>query len=283
MNPRESTQHMEPRRRSCATRASWRGVFEHVVPLVAAVVAGLAADGFAGAGAVETADDPAARIARMDELWAARGNADALRESMDLCNRALVADPESYEAAWRLARGYWWVAYRSEDRTLKKAMAVKAMDVARGAIALNADRVEGHYFHMLSIGEYGGSIGIVTAVRQGIGGKFENAALRAYELDRDFDGGGPMVALGRFYYLLPWPLRDLKKSRRYFEEARSRHPDTLFGRVFLAETYYALDERALARAELDFVLNAALPPAAGPDALLSKQRAAEILRKWQAS
>ncbi len=66
--------------------------------------------------------------------------------------------------------------------------------------------------------------------------------------------GAPIVALGRYYYQLPWPLRDLKRSLAYLEEARRSHPGSLFGRLYLAETYHALDRDDEARQELDFVL-----------------------------
>jgi len=272
----------DPCRRAYATRALGYPL-QQAVMFMFAVVASGALNGFAGAAVAEANENASAQVARMDELWAARDRLDALREFIDVGNQTLALDPESYEAAWRVAHAYWWVAYRSEERTLKKGMATKAMDAAKRAIGLNPKRVEGQFIYTVALGEYGSSIGIITAIREGLGGKFERGALKAYELDRDFDGGGPMIALGRFYYMLPWPLRDLKKSRRYLEELRSRHPEALIGRVYLAETYYALGDKDEARAELELVLKTELPPAADPDGPFSKQLAAEILRKWRAS
>ena len=79
---------------------------------------------------------------------------------------------------------------------------------------------------------------------------------RAYELDKHYEDGAPIVALGRFYHLLPWPLRDLERSAAYLEEARRTHPTALFGRVYLAETYYALGREQEARQELELVVAA---------------------------
>ena len=80
--------------------------------------------------------------------------------------------------------------------------------------------------------------------------------LAAYERDRDFDRGAPMTVLGRYYYSLPWPKRDLERSRQYLEEVRARHPKVRIARWYLAETYHALADHEKARSEIDFLLTA---------------------------
>ena len=223
------------------------------------------------------AGDP---IARMDELWQGRASSEAVRELIDTGQRALESDPRSFEVTWRIARAHWWLANVQENRTVKKALAVKAMEWGQRARELQTDRVEGHYTYGISVGEYATCIGITRAIMDDIVGKFEGSMTKSYELDPDIDNGGPMTALGRYYFVLPWPKRDLDKSRRLLEQLKERHPDALLGRVYLAETYYESGEKDRARAELEFVIGAEPSPNAWPEQPKPKPIAKEKLAEW---
>ena len=112
---------------------------------------------------------------------------------------ALAVDPHSYEVQWRMARAYFWVAYTQPSRVAKKALAAKALEWAERAVSEQPDRVEGHYFYAVALGEYASTIGVMQAVVDGVAGKVESAAQRAYAIDRDFtsrrarDGAGPLL------------------------------------------------------------------------------------------
>jgi len=193
---------------------------------------------------------------------------------------ALAIDPQNYEVEWRLARAYFWVAYTQKNRIVKKAMAGKAIESAERARSVRPDRVEGQYFYAVSWGEYANTIGIMQAVVDGVAGKVESAATRAYEIDRDYSNGAPATVLGRFYYMLPWPKRDLPLSRRYLEEVVERHPRALVARDYLADTYYELGEHDKAREQLLFVLDNEPAPGTEFDRPPAKPLAREALQRW---
>lgn len=218
-------------------------------------------------------------VRRMDRLWVERHRPGALQDMVALGMVAQTIDPQSYEAQWRTARAAFWTARTQTNRVLKGAMATRARTVAERAVELNPARAEGHYFLAVSLGEYATTTGIVRAVREGLGGKIESAALRAYELDRDFDDGAPMAVLGRFYFMLPWPKRDLPRSRQFLEELRQRKPNALTGRFYLAETYHALGERDAARRELAYIL-AHGENHAGDDPEAANLLAAAAMKEW---
>ena len=220
-------------------------------------------------------------IAQMDEHWQARRSGDAARQLIETGQRALAIDPDNFEVAWRIARGSWWLANSQENRSFKKALAVKAMEWAARAVEIDPRRVEGHYTHGISVGEYATCIGYGRAIVDNIVGKFETSMRKSYELDPDIDNGGPMTALGRFYYMLPWPKRDLDESRRLLEELRMRHPNALLGRVYLAETYYEIGERNRARSELEYVVRAE-PSPSWPELPKPKPIAEQLLSDWSA-
>jgi hypothetical protein len=59
--------------------------------------------------------------------------------------------------------------------------------------------------------------------RTGSGGLEENLRRawqnrKAYAIDKNYKQGGPMLSLGRFWSVLPWPLRDRPKGLDYFRE-----------------------------------------------------------------
>jgi hypothetical protein len=226
------------------------------------------------------AEQTASAVARMDELWQRREDLDSMRRLIQIGERA-ARDREDFEIVWRIARACVFLGSMQENRTLKKALAVKGMEWGRRAIEIEPQRVEGHYFYGNTVGQYGTTIGMITAVTEGIAGKFEASMGKSYAIDRDYDDGGPMIALGRFLYVLPWPKQDLKRSRRYLEEAKQRHPNRLIARLYLADTYYELGKKTKARRELRYILRSDIPPADTP--MRPHELARQRLQEWFAS
>lgn len=224
--------------------------------------------------------DTAVTIQRMDALYAERDKHGAIPDCVALGEQCIADDPQNYEIQWRMARAYFWVAYTQPARVSKKALAAKALEWAERARTSAPDRVEGHYFYAVALGEYASTVGIMQAIVDGVAGKVEDEAERAYQIDRDFSHGAPGTVLGRFYFLLPWPKQDLKKSRRYLEEVAARHPRALLAREYLAETYYELDEPESARQQLNFVLTNQPAPGTELDRPDAKQLARESMQRW---
>ena len=79
--------------------------------------------------------------------------------------------------------------------------------------------------------------------------------------------------------VLPWPKRDLQRSRQFLEELRQRQPNALTGRYYLAETYRALGDNDAARRELEFVLDHDSTPAPD-DPEAPSVLASSALREW---
>jgi len=225
--------------------------------------------------------DVQALIAKMDEIWAKRGDQDSVEKAIEVGKSALNLDPNSYEAAWRIAMAYWWIGQqRNGDKEARKAVGFEGMKYGELAIRLNDERPEGHLMYALGVGNYSYGVSIVKAILQGLAPKFERAALKAYELDKHFDEGAPMVVLGRYYQQMPWPMKDLKKSLQYLEEAKRFHPNNLRGRLHLAETYLDLGEKEKAKAELAFVLQAQPSPKREVEDAFVKKLARQDFAKW---
>ncbi len=266
---RDSVARISPARARMASRIA--------VCLLGAWTGLLATPALGGAEAPSAAASP---VSRMDDLWTHRDRPGALQELVALGTAGLETDPGNYELTWRVGRAYFWVAYTQPNRVAKRVMAQQAMAWAERARAVQPDRVEGHYVYAVACGAYASAIDLIQAAAAGVAGKLEAAALRAHAIDPDYEDGAPGTVLGRYYFQLPWPMRDLNRSRRYLEEVVARHPHKLTARDYLADTYYALGEREQARAQLLFVLNSDIPPGSELDVPPPKALAAKTLGRW---
>jgi len=48
--------------------------------------------------------------------------------------------------------------------------------------------------------------------------KTQQSFEKTYAINKMYKDGGPMLSLGRFWAVLPWPLRDRKKALTYYRE-----------------------------------------------------------------
>ena len=179
-------------------------------------------------------------IAKGDEFFS-KGDLESYKKAIELYLSALKEKPEGYEANWRLARAYRWYGEESKRQGVEgwKDICTEygklGMKYGEKAISFNPEAVEGHYYFGLSVGVYSDGVSIVTALREGLKGKTQSSFEKAYEIDKTYNLSGPTVALGRFWFVLPWPLNDKKKALKYLREAYSTSPESIDCRLYLGE------------------------------------------------
>jgi hypothetical protein len=163
--------------------------------------------------------------------------------------------PDDYEVLWRLSRINFWLADDPKlDPKEKSRLGKIGWDYGDRATAANPARVEGWHYAGAGLGNYGLGIGILTALKQGLEGKFKERISKAEQIDPDFEHGGIQTAWGRFYYELPWPKYDPRKSQGYLEAALKKNPNNVRARVYLAELFKKEDRGAEAQAQLQAAL-----------------------------
>lgn len=206
------------------------------------------------------ADAPAQKTAaelvtRFDELWKTRDAADSIKELNDLIKTALAQYPTDYELLWRTSRFRWWTADGLTDEKSKRAVAKEAWNYAGRATAAKADGWEGKYYTALSIGAYSQAVGVLKALTEGLEPKFVENLDASIKNNEGFDRFGGHVAKGRYYWELPWPKRDLKKSKEELNKAIAAHPEHLRAHYFLAATLLKDGDAKGAKVENDKALN----------------------------
>jgi tetratricopeptide (TPR) repeat protein len=206
--------------------------------LAAAMAAGAAEAQVSAARPAEGPKDVASLVAQSDAQWKERDQPAVLDRIRAELEEAHQQAPDDYGVLWRLARLDFWV---SDDPTLsdeeRSRLGKRAWELGDRATAVKPDGVEGWYFAALGMGNYSLGIGVLKALSQGIEGKFKERLSKAEQLDPTYQEGGIYNAWGRFYFKLPWPKYDAKKSEQYLLKALKVNPANVRGRVFLADLY----------------------------------------------
>lgn len=173
----------------------------------------------------------------------AMGGLENFQASIPLYEEALAAGPPTYEALWKTARAHRDYANHAKRRGVKdwedicEVEGKTAMALAAQAVDLQPDGVEGQYYYGLSVGIYSDGVSILTALSEGLKDKTQSSFEKAYAVDKSYNSGGPILSLGRFWSVLPWPLRDRDKSLAYFREfeAGGYLADSDEGKVYFGE------------------------------------------------
>lgn len=207
--------------------------------IAAALGAALEAATLPAAGSpAEPPKDLRTLLASADAQWKVRdqpGVIDQLRVELE---RARKLAPDDYAVLWRLARLDFWV---SDDASLpdgeRSRLGKEAWELGDRATVVNPAGVEGWYYAALGMGNYALGLGILTALGQGIEGKFKERLARAETIDPTYQEGAIYNAWGRFYFKLPWPKYDARKSEQNLQKAIRMNPANVRARAFLAELY----------------------------------------------
>jgi len=162
-------------------------------------------------------------LAKADKIFD-QGGFENFKKSIDIYVKAVEQQPDDYEANWKAARAYREYADKAKKKGVEGwkdicAESGKAgMQYAQKAIELKPERPDGHYYYGLNVGIYSDGVSIFTALKEGLKDKTQKSFEKTYAINKMYKQGGPMLSLGRFWAVLPWPLRDRKKSLAYYRE-----------------------------------------------------------------
>lgn len=189
-----------------------------------------------------------------------QGGIENILKSIPLYVKAIQANPDSYEANWKCARAYREYGDKAKTQVIEgwKEICAKygkeGMKYGEKAIELAPDKIEGHFYYGLCVGVYADGVSILTALKEGLKGKTQNAFEKSYEVDKMYEDGGPMIALGRFWAVLPWPMKKNKKALKYLRENLQTFPNgsnKAEVQVYLAEVLLDTGEKDEAKGLLE--------------------------------
>lgn len=130
-----------------------------------------------------------------------------------------------------MARAYWALTVYAKRNKLQNLQDIcrkygkRCMKCAKKAIQKKPHRVEGHFYYGLCIDSYSEGSSILTAIDKGLKDKALRHFKRAYQLNKDYLGGAPVLALACYWEYLPWPFDNNKKALQYYREAQKMIPE----------------------------------------------------------
>jgi tetratricopeptide (TPR) repeat protein len=171
------------------------------------------------------------------------GGLENAKKAIPLYLKAVEANPDSYEVNWKTARAHREYGNKAKRKKVEgwedicRDYGKAGMTFAQKAIDIAPDRVEGHYYFGLSVGTYSDGVSILKAIKEGLKNKTQSSFEKAYELDKMYNDAGPILSLGRFWSVLPWPMRDRKKALAFYNEfqATPYFADNAEAKIFVAE------------------------------------------------
>lgn len=181
-------------------------------------------------------------LSEADTIYS-QGGMEDYKRSIEHYLKALELTPDDYETKWKCARAYREYGNAAKRQRIKgwKEICAKygkeGMKHAQGAMEQEPNKPEGFYYYGLSVGIYSDGVSILTALAEGLKNKTQNGFEKAYELDKMYDEAGPILALGRFWALVPWPFKNKKKALNFYREYQKTHyfAEKDEGKIYLAE------------------------------------------------
>ncbi len=193
-------------------------------------------------------------ILRGDELYLQMENLETALAAKEKYMEALSKEGDKYEVYWRLARILYFIGAHTEDKEEKKAIFSQGIYYAKKAVELNPEKPDGHYWFGVCNGVYGETRGVLKSLS--LVKPIREAMEKVIEIDRSYEDGGADRVLGRMFFKLPGFVGGSKeKSLQHLLKSKELGPDDPLTRIYLADTYLALNKVDKAREELEYVLN----------------------------
>jgi hypothetical protein len=225
---------------------------------------------------------PSSDVVQLDALWSQRD--DPQIEPQIAAMMKQFAESPDYDKLWRAARWYFWLADGAKDDASKKSLGRTGWDIGEKAKKVDPKGLEAKYWTSADIGAYSEAVGIFNALTEGLEAKFRDPLEQCVKADPDHLNAninyvGPQTALGRYYFRLPWPKRNMGKSKQLLQLAVKVRPENLRAHYFLAETLWDDGKKAEAKAELVLIRDGseAYDP---PEARRVKQMAKVLAEKY---
>lgn len=189
-------------------------------------------------------DDLLAVIGRADELYRKRARPGAVRESVMILSGAHDGN-DRYEVQWRLSRALFFLGQEATSRAARGQLHAAGTGAGERAVALNAERVEGHFWVGVNLALFAENHGGWRGLRALFWAKSE---LRlAMKINEAYHDAGPLRVLGRLAQRAPrWLGGGRRLSETYYDRALEVAPANTVTLLYAAEL--ALEQNQPSRA-----------------------------------
>ncbi|MFQ5637456.1 MAG: tetratricopeptide repeat protein [bacterium] len=205
-----------------------------------------------------------------------------VKAAFDLMTQAFASSEDQNRRYHYLSRTAWfaiWQSYHGRDKREITDFASRGIALAKKAIKLNSERVEGYYYRAIATGLFAEQHQVQSkdAMKH-----IRSDAVKAIKIDPTLDHGGPHRLLGALYLRAPGPPAGIGSRRRaltHLNKAVALSPDYPENMLFLAEAYQRIGQHSQARDLLERVLASEKPGGDLMDRKRFRRRAEEMREK----
>ena len=238
-----------------------------------AVVTGPSVDGGDAKMAAE-------KITEADTLYEGREDMNKARVAVASLRHARVADPGSYEAAWKLARASFYVGDRTESRAERNDMFSEGTEAGKAAVKLQPDKPEGHFWLGAN---YGGSAANSMIANLSSFQDIKREMETVLKLDESYQGYSAYLGLGRLYLQAPKVLGgDTGKAIEYLEKGVKLNPNHGLMRFHLAQAYQSANREAEAKKQIEALTAITPDPKFVAEHKAAVEKGKKLLEKMEA-
>jgi hypothetical protein len=199
-------------------------------------------------------DDLLAVIGRADELYRQRARPGAVRESVMILSGAHGGN-DRYEVQWRLARALFFLGQETATPAARSQLHAAGIGAGERAVALNAERVEGHFWVGVNLALFAENHGGWRGLRALRWAKSELKL--ALKINEAYHDAGPLRVLGRLAHKAPrWLGGGRRLSQKYYDRALEIAPANTVTLLYAAELALERHDPARARTMLSMIESA---------------------------
>lgn len=227
--------------------------------------------------AVAGTGNAAESIAQAEKLYAERADLAKVREGLAHLRQARAAEPNNYEAAWKLSRLNYYLGEHTEASGERDKAFEDGVKAGKEAVKLQENKPEGHFWLGANLGgqaQHSALSGFSSA------GDIRREMQKVLSLDEGFMSGSAYMALARVDLEIPPVMGgDPKKAVELLEKGLKFGENNAQLRYYLAQGYLKTKRNEDARKQLETILNMQPDPNYVPEHNDAVEKARQLMQK----
>lgn len=189
-------------------------------------------------------------IVQADNAYKLREDLGKLRETVGLLRRARNAEPNNFEAAWKLAQANYFLGDKSADAKESERAFKEGVTAARNTVNLSKEKPEGYFWLGANLGGQSKKDLLSGAANLT---EIKRSMEKVIELQPNFQGAAAYDALAQVELNTRLTGGSTEKAIEFAEKGVALDKDNSLLRVTLAECYLAANKKDEAKKQIDFV------------------------------
>ena len=194
----------------------------------------------------------AENIAKADALFRQREDIEKLREAVKLLEQIRNPDARNFETEWKFAKYNYFLGKQTTDEKESEKAFEDGANAGRIASRVETRKPDGYFWFGANLGEQAKKSPVTVGIKSV--GDIREAMNKVIEIQPDYQGASAYDALGQLELATRLTTGKTEKAVEYLEKGVEIENNNTYLRLHLAEAYLALDRKADAKKQLEYLL-----------------------------